>query len=152
MDEATSRTLALMCCVCSMVFVGFINCQPAPFFPTFAANEKQLSKTEIGLVFASLDVAAISTRLLLTHRIQTHQTRAIFLACNFVFSFSCISFALLYFVQSSSLFFIGCLLSRALSGIMMALNTFVLLSLVLSWFPKRQSQMVGFIQGSYALS
>ncbi len=152
MENKLGKTLSLLCCVSSIFFIGLINCQPAPFFPTFAAREKHLTKLEIGIVFATLDLSAVAARLSLTHRIGTPQARRIFLGCNLIFPLSAILMALLYFIQSRVVFLAGSLFSRAVSGVILGLNNYVLLLLSLSWFPDHQSKLIGFIQSSFALS
>ncbi len=130
--------------------IAFLFSQSAPFFPA-EGQKKQLSKTQIGLVFAMLDVSAGITCLFISDSIKGVWIKPLLLIGFSLHGLGGALFGLMGLVTHSWLFFIGCCCIQILLGVCTALNFVTAFALANSWYPNKTSRVTGFQQSSFSL-
>ena len=130
---------------------GFDQSQFAPFFPNEAELHKNLSKTQIGLVFASAEVSSIVTCLFVTDKISNPILKTAATVAIFISSFSALLFGCVAYVTNPWLFFTGCVASRILGGATHTIHWVAFITLAVSWFPQHQSRLAGSVESIFAV-
>ena len=143
---AWKRLVSLLYGLLVIFQMGMLNSQILPFFPVEASRNKNLPSTQIGLAMGVYDVATMTSRIVLPHRLRPHHYKPLFIAAFALHASSSILFGFMDLVQHSFVFFLGCFTLRLLLGACNGIGWTAFIALVMSWYPERKTLVVSSVE------